>query len=440
MIAFHRPSEAHDGQRQSLIARQRAETLENLTEDEFSPLKRWARINAVAGVLSEQGLKILRESPEVRRIDLDRGGTGALEESVNIIGARLAHQHTITGQGIRIAVLDTGVDTTHPDLIEAVVDQACFCDLDGIDGCCPNGQISQFGQGSATDDHGHGTHVAGILASNGSIASSGVAPDAELVAVKVLDENNEFFFGSTIISALEWLATEHPEVKIVNLSLGSHQVFSGYCDTETALGLAYAEIVEVLQSQNTTVFAASGNHGSTEGMAMPACIHDVFSVAAVFDSTFRDGREFGCEYSTVSFDDVLCSSNTNETLDFFAPGASIISSWPGETTRTINGTSQASPHAAGVAALVLQAEPTLTPDGLYSILESTGDLIQDDRTGITRPKINALNALRSLGAIPADADNNGCACRTSGNYGFERPVLSVMLLLFVYLIRRRKSA
>lgn len=87
----------------------------------------------------------------------------------------------LSGQGVTVAIIDTGVDTAHTDLAGAVVDEACFAANRG----CPNGASQQFGAGAARDDNGHGTHVAGIIAGRGKTAPEGLAPNARIIAIKV---------------------------------------------------------------------------------------------------------------------------------------------------------------------------------------------------------------------------------------------------------------
>src|SRR5690606_14222817 len=135
-------------------------------------------------------------NPLVERVDLDLGGTGMLTESVPLIGATSWHAVGNTGAGVVIAVLDSGVDTDHPDLAGAIVHQACFLDQDGTInsvGFCPNGSDRQVGPGAAEDDFGHGTHVTGIAASRGNVSGAGVAPGANIEAIKVLDNSNTFY-------------------------------------------------------------------------------------------------------------------------------------------------------------------------------------------------------------------------------------------------------
>ena len=101
-------------------------------------------------------------------------------------------------------------------------------------GCCPNGQTTQSGAGAAEDDNGHGTNVSGIITANGVVAPEGSAPEAGIVAVKVLDSSNGFCCTSDVIAALDWIFANRPDVDVVNMSLGTNVRFAGHCDAATS--------------------------------------------------------------------------------------------------------------------------------------------------------------------------------------------------------------
>jgi subtilisin family serine protease len=114
------------------------------------------------------------------------------------------------GSGMKVAILDSGIDTDHPDFSGRIVAQACFCS-----GCCPGGS------NAAEDNNGHGTWVSGIIAGDGDVAPRGALPNVQIVAVKVLAANQSFQNLSSIISALDWVRVNHPDVDAVNMSLGT---------------------------------------------------------------------------------------------------------------------------------------------------------------------------------------------------------------------------
>ena len=356
----------------------------------FSSTARWNAVAAMPGLVTRAGLKRLSSDPEVARIDLDRGGHATDAESLPLIGGDLAHSEGLTGRGVTVAVLDSGVDETHPDLTSSLVAEHCFVIPNG----CPSGVSEQDGPGSARDDHGHGTNVAGIIAADGNVAPIGVAPDVSLVAVRVLESSGRFETSTQIVSALNWIALNHPEVRVVNMSFGTDQLFSGTCDAATASTLVFASAVATLRARGVTVVASAGNSASARSMAAPACVSGVIAVGAVYDSSLGPvSFPNVCTDARTAADQVTCFSNGGSALDLLAPGALIISTGRGGGISTYLGTSQASPHVAGATALLLQRDPSLSPDAIESLLKSTGAPITDPRNGITTPRINVAAAL-----------------------------------------------
>ena len=172
-------------------------------------------------------------------VDLDPPAYADLAESAALIRADQVRGSGVTGQGVVVAVLDTGVDTHHADIKDSLIAEQCFCTSPSGAGCCPNGSASQSGPGSAEDDHGHGTNVAGIITSDGRVAPPGIAPDAQIVALKVLDRTGAGT-STSILSGLDFIINNRPEVKVVNLSLGLANLFSGTCDSGASFTLAFA--------------------------------------------------------------------------------------------------------------------------------------------------------------------------------------------------------
>jgi subtilisin family serine protease len=376
--------------------RRKAAALARLSPDELELLADWPDLSAAAGIVSAAGLEKLRSDPDVLRIDLDLPGGGNLSESVPLIRADAVHRMGVTGRGATVAILDSGVTANQPDLADDVVGQQCFCvNLDGS-GCCPNGQRTQSGPGSAEDDHGHGTNVAGIVTSGGRVAPVGVAPDSKIVAVKVLDRNLSFSGTAQVISGLEWVRLNRPDVRVVNMSLGTFALFSSPCDGVSAPAMALSQSIGALRARGTTVFVSSGNDRSATQMEAPACISSSVSVGATYDANFGGFSLFGCSEPTAP-DKVACFGNSGPGLKLFAPGAAITSAGA-QGISTFFGTSQAAPHAAGTAALLLQARPSLSPDDIESALVRTGKPILDPRNGLTFPRVDAEGALASVGA------------------------------------------
>jgi subtilisin family serine protease len=362
---------------------------------EFTLYRRFQSINALAGDVNAAGLARLVADPRVQRIDLDRGGRGSLVEARALARIDPVLSSGFTGQGVTVAVLDSGVDAQHPDLLSSVSTEQCFCSGNG--GCCPNGTASQSGPGSAHDDNGHGTNVAGIITSDGTVAPRGAAPDAEIIAVKVLASDNSFCCSSDILAGLDWVKNQHPEVKAINLSLGTVDLFSGDCDNATSYTSSYATAVNALRAQGVLVFASSGNNRSSS-MAAPACVSGTISVGAVYDGNNGSMTFPGvCTDATTRADQVTCFSNSDAKTDLFAPGAVITSTGLGGGTSNYMGTSQASPMALACAADLLQAYPDLTPDRLEAALERSPTRVTDPKNGLSFPRLDCQTALAVVG-------------------------------------------
>lgn len=267
-------------------------------------------LGAAAGLWGRTDVKARRPKlcwPEPRWPD--RGRTGRrlaprIPWGVRRIGAPAVWPES-RGRGVTIAIVDTGIDLTHPDLQERVV-----------------GGFSSVG-GTCNDENGHGTHVAGIAAASGVDGGVlGVAPQANLLAVKVLDARG----AGTLTSLLEGLAwVAKVRAPIVNLSLGS-----------PIPSRLVRRAVTRLAEAGALVIAAAGNMGPEEGsVGYPAGYPCVTAVGAL-----TPGGE------------VAPFSSRGEGIDLVAPGARVLSTWLGGEYRRLDGTSMAAPHAAGAAALL----------------------------------------------------------------------------------------
>jgi subtilisin family serine protease len=362
--------------------------------------RRFTRLPGVAISADGASMLAMRGDPRVLAIEPDEGGKGLLAEAEPLVGLDQVKAAGFRGAGITVALIDSGVDKSHPALAGRVVDEACFCGS----GCCPNGDATQTGADSALDDNGHGTHVAGAIASQGTSSPEGGAPDVQLVAVKVLDSHLDFCCMSDVIAALDWIGSAHPEVKLVNVSLGANSLWMGDCD---ALYTILSASVNALRLDGALVVAASGNDSTSDAMRSPACISSVLSVGAVWDADVGDQHEY-CNEPVTSADRVACYSNASTTTDLLAPGGIITSAWPGGGTQALIGTSHAAPLVTACAADLLAAKPALTPQALESLLEQTGHPLTDPRNGLTYPRLDCKAALDApLPSADAGAGDDG---------------------------------
>ncbi|MFZ1794724.1 MAG: S8 family serine peptidase [Anaerolineae bacterium] len=366
------------GHLQKNVALLQNDALSTVNPSEFEVTLRYQSLPGLVGIAhTEAALVALANRPSVIKIGLDEGGGGALAQSVSLIGANLQHTAGFTGTGVTVAIMDSGLDFSHPDLAGKTIDQACFADTDGvIDGIgkCPNGSDRQYGPGSAIDDAGHGTHVAGIIASNGIASSVGVAPGVNLVIVKISygpSFAGTFYSFTELTAGLDYLVNNRPDVQVINMSLVTNAVFTGDCDSTYAWLIPAASAINIMRARGAIAFASSGNTGQAGEMTAPACLSNVVSVG-----------------STSKSDALSYYTSRNSNTDLLAPGEGILSDAIGGGTVYASGTSMSSPHAAGCAALLIQSGVAVSPDQIESRLKQSNVNIFDSGTGLSFPRIN----------------------------------------------------
>ncbi|MBN1218211.1 MAG: S8 family serine peptidase [Anaerolineae bacterium] len=369
------------------------EVLDALPVEDFQLIQQYEVLPGLAGQVTAQGLAMLLNQPEVEAVALDLPVQVALTESVVLIGADTVwNELGFTGAGVNVAVLDTGIDTDHPDLVDNLVAQKCFGH-----GTCPPDNTDE--SNSAEDGNGHGTHIAGIITGRGTTSPRGGAPDAGIVAVRVMG-NNGTGYTSDVIAAMDWLLAHQDQfkAKAINLSLGGG-AYPGVCDNADANTQLYAEAVRAANHAGITVFAASGNRGLADALMAPACISGVVAVGSTYDANLGTVTLGNCTDTNATVDQVACVSNSGSELDLLAPGVAIDSTALGGGQRQESGTSMSTAHAAAVAALMLQADPLLTPAGIETVLKETGVPITDHRNGRVTPRVDALAAVTHVAGI-----------------------------------------
>ncbi|WP_166658726.1 S8 family serine peptidase [Kribbella sp. VKM Ac-2571] len=304
--------------------------------------------------------------PSVAKVWLDRRTRMDLHESVPMIGAPQVWASGYDGSGVKVAVLDTGADDTHPDLAGQVTASASFVPGQGV-----------------RDHNGHGTHVASILAGTGHGSGgkyTGVAPGAALAIGKILDDDGAGL-SSWMIDGMEWAATtEHADV--VNLSLGS-----GPSDGTDPASLA----VDRLTEQTGALFVvAAGNGGpGASTVGAPGVADAALTVGAV------DKADRLADFSSRG-------PRTDSAMkpDITAPGLGIVAARAAGTNlgtpvdaryTSLSGTSMATPHVAGAAALLIQRHPDWKPAALKAALMSTAkdDGYSADEQGAGRVDVAA---------------------------------------------------
>ena len=399
IISLHQNSFQIAGAQQALLSA--------LPVPEFRLIHQYSNVPALAGEVTAEGLVALQNNPLVKSVKYDQLVYATINEAAKIGRVRnVQNELGVTGKNVVVAVLDDGIDSDNRDFAGRIIAEKCYSSLSSD---CPDGGTeSNSANVEATQ---HGTNVAGIIASNGANGHKGVAPDAKIVAVKVLDNDGVAPF-SDIFAGLDWILTNQKtlNIDIINMSLGSAETSSGYCDSQAG---EFNDLFKKLKNSGIAIFIASGNGGVDDGVSFPACLSTVIAVGATYDSdlgrepdmfSYQDlaGPSYGdCADLQTSAGSVACFSNSSPILGLFAPGSKITSSGWNNGTTTFSGTSQAAPFAAGVAALVLSANPQLSPDQLLQLLIKTGTTVIDSKNGLSFPLVNAYEAVKAANGSPS---------------------------------------
>ncbi|MEM1276635.1 MAG: S8 family serine peptidase [Pseudomonadota bacterium] len=306
------------------------------------------------------------------------------------VDAMGAWQHT-TGEGVVVAVIDTGVELTHPDLDDNLWVNTGEIAGNGIDDD-GNGYIDDvhgydFGgakfsvvgdkDSDPTDTDGHGTHVAGIIAAEGGngIGGSGVAPDAQIMALRVGADDSPYLSGFAILEAIEYATANGARVS--NNSYGP-------------LGSFYRSVIEAAGDKGHIFVYSAGNNGQDQDALSPwSTIYDLDNVIAVAASTLDD--------SLASF-----SNYGDQTVDLAAPGDWIASTYLNGGYAFLSGTSMAAPFVSGAVALALSIDPTLTVTEIIDAIRDTVDPVAALTGRVeTNGRLNVANLVEHLiGEMP----------------------------------------
>jgi len=364
---------------------------------------------AFSATVDRKALEQLAAQPTVRWIEHEDVWHALTAQGLPLIHADVLHSEGYDGTGTSVAIIDTGVDASHPTL---------------GGGPIPNGKVV-YGKDTADHDDDpsdcgtHGTAVTSIAAGlpyqwdSGQSFAGGVAPGASILAYKASasDQCGSFYSGD-VTAAIEdaILHRDQYNVAAINLSIGGGS-YDGPCDSRTTDTKAYATAIDDATQAGIAVFVAAGNENNKSALDAPACVSNAISVGSVYDSSFTvfppgiqycgndSCTEILCtDENPITVKTVTCYSNSNEYLDLLAPSELLTAARAHGTVGDFGGTSGATPYATGSAALIHQALPDLDPTQIRLLLGMSGEMITDGANGVTRPLLDLTAALNGAGA------------------------------------------
>jgi len=342
-------------------------------------------INGYSGTLTSQGLEDLKKQAQANGVNIrvfenkpnylhedfsyDNSLQSTLALSTAAVGANYSwNTLNITGRGVIIALVDGGIDYTHPDFGSCTLDSILANNCSKVVG----GYNFVDNNNDPIDVYGHGTHVAGIMAANGSIVK-GVAPEARILAVKVCGSGSSCLDDGDIINAMQWAATQN--ASIMSLSLGR---YASDWDIGGNNGKdPFSTAVDNFVAQGIIIVVSAGNDGpGVSTINTPAAAERAITVGAEND------------YNTTTIsDDIMWNGSSRGPSAFgrldpelVAPGVSITSTYLKDIFGgyiSLTGTSMAAPFVSGAAALLLEQNPSLTPSQVRSILMQSAGNIND---------------------------------------------------------------
>ncbi len=333
-------------------------------------------INAYAVDVPAKNINELAKIRQISYIAHDAKADTCLNIARAAVGAEYAHGVGLDGENICIAVLDTGLYPHNDIILRKKGEVKAFADF-------INGRTKLY------DDNGHGTHVCGIIASNGMSSGGrykGVAPAADLVVVKIMDKNGGGLI-SDIAAGIEWVIEnkEKYNIRIASMSLG--------VENSNGRNDALMQEAEQMWDHDIAVFAAAGNNGpKSRSINSPGTSSKIITVGCVDDMrTVPMHDDKIAEFSSRG------PAGRLSKPDVVAPGVDIISLLNTQRRYTkMSGTSMATPMAAGIAALMLQKKPELTPNKIKQMMMSNTFALNEGAHAQGRGEIDMVKILKML--------------------------------------------
>lgn len=335
-------------------------------------LKKLKNDPRIMSVISDQFVNLVARGGKPKK---GGGTTTPLPAQIIPTGINRINGHissTLTGNGsgsvnADVAVIDTGISSNS--------------DLNIVGGKnCLGGSPKNY-----KDGNGHGTHVAGTIgARDNAIGVVGVAPDARLWAVKVLDSEGSGSWSS-VICGIDYVTSKASTIEVANMSLG------GLGNAGSCTDGGMREAICNATDAGVTFVVAAGNDASDTATQAPAVYPEVITVSALADFDGVSGSA-GSPSCRSDIDDTFASfSNYGDAVDIIAPGVCITSTWNDGSLATISGTSMAAPHVAGAAALYKSQYPQASPEEVKNALQSNGQYdwnAADDPDGVQEPLLD----------------------------------------------------
>ena len=334
------------------------------SEVDFQTQFRYWLIDSIAGSVELSRIHEIIDLPGVVFVELDGVLGIQMEEVVPVHGVDLVWQDTgYTGEGVTMAIIDTGIDGNHTALDDLDDDNTtndpkivAFYDAINNPGATNGTEIFPY------DDNGHGTHCAGITAGTGAPTYQhvGVAPRANLVGVKVLDGGGSGSFAA-VMAGMEWTVEKRHEfnIRAASMSLGA---LTGAIEWTSSEEESVNRMANEMMRAGVTLFIAAGNSGGTATIGTPGSAEDVITVGSLDKDTSIAiySSQGPTEEGRVKPNIAFVGSSVN------APDANT-----GDGYVALSGTSMATPGAAGVAVLMYQANPDLSPFDIRNIMQET---------------------------------------------------------------------